>query len=561
MNVPAHFSTQARAERVIAWARLILASASLLAMWLDPSEPRQYARVVWILTVVYLAAALGLLAAVWRATLMRGRWQILMYLFDLGAASLFIVLSSGTDSPFFPYLIFALASAALRWESAGVAWTGVAVLVVFVGVFLAQLATPPPSALNTFVIRITYLVILALMLRHLSEHATHVRDVTHTLRTWQPAVSNEPDDVIRDAVRYAADVLGAPRAALVWEERDEPEVRIAWWARGEASVRREYPDAFHPLVSDRFRDADFLCRDARAERPTVVLATRDGFETVSSSATPVHAEFIARHGIRTLLTVRCGPGRLFVIDKPQPTADDLGLAQTVAHQVSSSLDQASLLRSLEDASVLEARGRVARDLHDGILQALTSITLRLQAMGRSLDQASLKRIEAIQAVISDESVRLRRFIQDLTLPSTQAMNESPALSVELDLLMHQLERDWGLRVELTAPDVSRIPSQMVRDVYFIVREALINAARHAATPTARAALAIDGDRLTITVADDGLGFPFRGRYEGGELLATHQAPKMLYGRVTSLGGRLLVESGAGGSRLDIELPLSGSGLR
>lgn len=556
MNAPAHFSTQARAERVIAWARLILASASLLAMWLDPSEPRRYARVIWILTVVYLTAALGLLAVVWRATVMRGRWQILMYLFDLAAASLFIVFTAGTDSPFFPYLIFVLASAALRWESAGIAWTGVAVLVVFVGVFLAQLATPPPSELNTFVIRVTYLVILALMLQHLSEQGAHVRDVTHRLRTWQPAVSNEPDDMIRDAVRYAADVLGAPRAAMVWEDRDEPELRIAWWAQGEASVRMERPGAFHPLVTDRYRDADFLCRDARAERPAVVLATRDGFETVSSSTTPVNTEFIARHGIRTLLSVRCGPGRLFVIDKPQPTADDLGLAQTVAHQVSSSLDQVSLLRSVEDASVLEARGRVARDLHDGILQTLTAITLRLQAMGRSLDESSLRRIAAIQTVIGDESVRLRRFIQDLTRPSSRATAESPALSVELDLLMHQLERDWGLRVELTAPDLARIPPHVVRDVYFIVREALINVARHAATSTARAALTVDHERLTIIVADEGRGFPFRGRYEGTELLERKQAPKVLYERVTSLGGRLVIDSRADGSRLDIELPLS-----
>jgi signal transduction histidine kinase len=556
--VPRQFSRQVRAERVIAAARLILAAAWLLAVSLDPSSQRRYAHVTWVLTVGYTAGAIVLLVLVWRRTVMRSRWQIPMHLFDLAAASLFISFTAATDSRFFTYLIFALMSAALRWDSAGTVWTGAAILVVVCAAFVAQFATHAPSELNSFVTRATYLIILTVIFHQLSEHGAHVRDITQKLRTWQPAVSNEPEDVIRDAVRYAADVLGAPRTAIVWEDPDEPGVRIAWWARGEVSVQRESPGAFQPLVAAPFRDADFLCRDAMAQQPTVVFTSRDGLETASMP--PIHGEFITRFQIRSLLSVRCGPGRLFVVDQPQPTADDLELAQTVAHQVSSSFDQVLLTR-LEDASVVEARGRVARDLHDGVLQSLTGITLRLEAIGRSLDEATRLRLAALQVVILDEVSRLRRFIQDLISPTPRAKDGFTTLSAEFDLLKHQLERDWGLRVEFVTSDLTRVPPHVVHDVYFIVREALINVARHAGTPTAHAAVATDGQRLTITVADDGHGFPFRGRYEGTELLAMNRAPKVLYERVASLGGRLVVESRADGARLDIELPLSVSGPR
>jgi signal transduction histidine kinase len=559
LSAPRQFSPQARAERVIAAARLILVAASLLAISLDPSERSPYAHITWVLTLGYTAGASVLLVVVWRAPVMRQPWQVLMHVFDLAATSLFISLTAATDSPFFAYLVFALMSAALRWDAAAMVWTAAVVLGVFSAAFFAQFALHSPSELNSFVIRATYLIILTLMLRHLSEHGAHVRDITQRLRTWQPAVSNEPEAVIRDAVRYAAEVLGAPRAAFVWEDPDEPDVRMAWWARGELSVQRESPGAFHPLVAAPYRDADFLCRDVSARQPTVVFTFRDGIETASTSMPPVHGEFIARFAIRSVLSVRCGPGRLFVVDQPQPTADDLGLVQTVAHQISSSLDQVLLLKRLEDASVVEARARVARDLHDGVLQSLTVITLRLEAIGRPLDEATRRRLEALQAVIRDEASRLRRFIQDLTSPTPRTGDDFPTLPAELDLLKHQLERDWGLRVELVTPDLARVPPDGVRDIYFIVREALINVARHAATSTARVTVAADDQRLTITVADDGRGFPFEGRYEGTELLAMKRAPKVLYERVTSLGGRLVVESRADGSRLDIELPLSERG--
>jgi signal transduction histidine kinase len=555
MSGPRPFLPKGRAERVISVARVTLAACSLLAISLDPSEPTQYADVIRALTIGYTAWAVILLL-VSRSAVLPQRWPLSTHALDLAAASLFINFSAGTDSPFFLYLIFALMSAALRWEAAGVLWTGVTVLVIFYGTFVAQFVRHSPVELNALVIRTAYLAVLAVMLSYLSQYGAHVRQITQKLRSWQPAVGHELADVIGEAVRYGADVVSAPRAVIVWEDPEELDLRMTWWAHDELSLRREDPAAFEPLVADPFRHTDFLCRDASTPHSAVMFTSPTGLQTASGPA--IHREFVDRFGIRTLLGVRCGPGRLFIIDKPQPTADDLWLAQTVAHQVASSLDQVSIRQRLEEASVLEARARVARDLHDGLLQTLAAIMLRLQAIGRAVDEAARQRIESLQAVIGDEARRLRVFIQDLTASTAGAVTDPAMLSAQLELLAHQIERDWGLRVELKPGDLSGVPPALERDIYFVVREALINAARHADASIARATMALDGRRLDITVTDDGRGFPFEGRYDGAELAAMNLAPKMLYERVASLRGRLLVESGANGSRVDIEVPVTDS---
>jgi signal transduction histidine kinase len=283
----------------------------------------------------------------------------------------------------------------------------------------------------------------------------------------------------------------------------------------------------------------------------------DGLQ--SALAAPVHPRFAERFAVRTLLAVTCGEGRLFVIDRARLTVDDLWLAQILARQISSSLEQASLAERLEETRLSEARGRVARDLHDGLLQSLTAAMLRLTAIGRVLDEATRGRLEGVQTMIGDEARRLREFIQHLTSVAPEAAMD--ALPDRLESLRQHIERDWDLHVDLSMQDLQRIPDGVAHDVYFLVREALINVARHAGASRARTTIAVDADRLHITVSDNGHGFPFEGRRDGVSLAATNLAPRMLYERTRRLGGRLVVDSGAKGARLDIEVPLSSGEAR
>jgi signal transduction histidine kinase len=204
----------------------------------------------------------------------------------------------------------------------------------------------------------------------------------------------------------------------------------------------------------------------------------------------------------------------------------------------------------------EERMRVARDLHDGVLQSLAGIGLRLAAVRSLLERdpkAAREALESVQGLLTLAQRDLRFFIQEL-----KPRPRSPAevsLAFRVTELAHRIELEWGLRAELRTDGLEEpMPESLAREVYNVVRESLVNAARHGEASAVHLAIRRDGDRLFITVSDNGRGFPFQGRLSHAELAAGSVGPRNLFERVAALGGSLELESGAGGARLEIQLP-------
>ena len=109
-------------------------------------------------------------------------------------------------------------------------------------------------------------------------------------------------------------------------------------------------------------------------------------------------------------------GRLFFLDRPGMTSDDLVLAEVVAGVTTGRLDHLFLTRRLLQLAATEERIRLARDLHDGALQSLTGIALRLAAARRLLDENGVEgreRLAEVQRLIAAEQRDFRFFIQEL----------------------------------------------------------------------------------------------------------------------------------------------------
>ena len=209
-----------------------------------------------------------------------------------------------------------------------------------------------------------------------------------------------------------------------------------------------------------------------------------------------------------------------------------------------------------EAAGTEERIRVARDLHDGVLQSLTGVGLRLAAVRSLLEKdprAARESLESVQRLLTLEQRDLRFFIQELKpKPRSQA---EVSLAFRVTELVHRIELEWGLRAELRADGLEDpMPEALAREVYNVVRESLVNAARHGEASAVRLVIRREGDRLFITVADNGRGFPFEGRLTHAELAAGTVGPRNLFERVAALGGKLELESGAAGARLEIDLP-------
>jgi hypothetical protein len=117
--VDSQYSARGRAERLIVAGRVVLASFSLVAIWLDPSAPTEHAPVAYALLVVYLVYAMLLVPVVWRADRSLARIGFVTHVVDLSVFALVMYYTEGPTSPFFVYFTFAVLCGAIRWEWPG----------------------------------------------------------------------------------------------------------------------------------------------------------------------------------------------------------------------------------------------------------------------------------------------------------------------------------------------------------------------------------------------------------------------------------------------------------
>lgn len=514
------YSPQIRAERLIASGRVVLALSSLFAIWFDPDEPAKLAPVAYSLLVAYVVYSALIALWAWNAAAPSNRQRLFTHAFDLAFFTAFIYFTSGPASPFVVYFVFSLVCATLRWQWKGTLWTALVSLAAFFGLGSLLSAANAVDA-YPLVVRGVYLAVISVLLGYLGVHEQQTRREMALLASWPPLLLPQSlEALVQGLLEHAAQVLRAPRLLLRWNEPEEDEAVSVWWQGGVFSWSR---------------------------------GNREPVE-------PSDADFRERHRIRSVLALRVRAealqGRLWVLDKRGMTSDDLVLGEIVAGVIGSRLDHFYLHRSLQQAVATEERIRLARDLHDGVLQSLTGIGLRLAAVRRELADAApeaLGRVDDLQRLIALEQRDLRFFIQDLK-PSLSAPGELPSLSARIAELVHRVELEWGLRVELCAAGLDeQTPEPLAREIYLLVREALVNAVRHGEATAVRLEIAL-GEQAAITVSDNGRGFPFQGRYSQQALREKSLGPRTLLERVAALHGTVTIDSAATGARLEIVLP-------
>jgi two-component system sensor histidine kinase DegS len=163
------------------------------------------------------------------------------------------------------------------------------------------------------------------------------------------------------------------------------------------------------------------------------------------------------------------------------------------------------------------------------------------------------RLLAIERALAIEQRELRLFIAGLK-PSDAFRSDDATLVARLEALRSRIELEWKVPVTIRiAYDPPALPEDVQQAVPLMVHEAVVNALKHA--QPSRVTVTVDGEagELRIVVADDGHGFAFRGAYDHAALRQTNAAPRSLLDRVTSLGGRMAIESTDSGSRVEIRL--------
>jgi signal transduction histidine kinase len=333
------------------------------------------------------------------------------------------------------------------------------------------------------------------------------------------------------------------------------------WSPKATSMTRHAPDELVPLVTGGEDAAAFL-RTGAATGAGGLLVNADG-GLVESDELRIHPALSSRlSGVglaaAPFKTDRVS-GWVFFADIRTATREIIPLAEVVAREIGASLDQLHVTRQLQEIAASEERIRVARDLHDGVLQSLTGIRLELRSMAVSLDgeATSRDRLFAIERALAIEQRELRFFIGGLS-PAPVGDGEAPhaeaTLSSRLELLRERIAAEWKVPVTIrVAHDLASLPLRITEAIPPMVHEAVVNALKHGQPSRVIVAVQPEPGGLRIIVSDDGHGFPFRGRYDHAELTRTNTAPISLLERLTSLGGEMSIESTDTGSRVEMRL--------
>jgi signal transduction histidine kinase len=235
--------------------------------------------------------------------------------------------------------------------------------------------------------------------------------------------------------------------------------------------------------------------------------------------------------------------------KPEPfpeaaEARIMGFAELVATAISNAVSRAQLAasRARVVAASDETRRRIERDLHDGIQQRLVSLGLELRATEEQVppDGVELKKeLARVADGLTGALDELRELARGIHPAILSEGGLAPALKA--------LTRRSSVPVELEVDVEGRIPERVEVATYFVVSEALANAAKHARASVARVGVETIGSRLHVSIADDGVGGADPS--QGSGLIG-------LTDRVQALGGTLSVLSPPGtGTTIRVELPL------
>jgi signal transduction histidine kinase len=231
------------------------------------------------------------------------------------------------------------------------------------------------------------------------------------------------------------------------------------------------------------------------------------------------------------------------------TDEDQELIVMLAAHAAVAIENARLYERSRELSVVEERNRLARDLHDVVVQTLFGVVLTADAAALLVERdpaAARIELERLRGLAQDALRELRSLVFELRPADIEADGLAATLRKHVDVL----SRVHGLPVELRIDGEPEPETGRAVEVFRIVQEALNNAQRHASATTITVTLAQAGERLVAQVADDGIGFdPDAPGVRGRRLGLTSMEE-----RAAAIGATVRIESARGhGTTVTLEL--------
>jgi len=565
-----------RIERVIAVSRFFLTLIAFAAFNISTVEPASYGQVANILLVLFTAHSISAMLVLRSNPRTTTTFALVTHGVDLLAAAVTLPMA-GPTNPFFTFFLFVLATAAFRWGlRETIATTLVAISLVFIYARLA--ATVPlvakiggPLNLRVVFVQAAFLAMMGLLLGYLAEAGRLLRaegaiivGLLGKIRT-DAGLTRALSGVGREVLA----VFDAAQVVLAVEDVTNQRL-FRWDTAGGWSVGPSMA-ADEPLSAERLRyrfahDHTFTVVRRSYPRSSESAYRINAFDatgrSVDTADWEIPEEFTTAHPFHRMISapVRFGDewvGRMFVLD-PQLDVRLLSQAQflaTLIRQVGPAVFSVYLLDRLRTRAGAIERARVARELHDGVIQSLIGVEMQIEVLRRQdsvQDGPAAVDLARVQGLLREEVLNLRDLMQQM-----RPDEFDPAQLLDhLADMVQRFGRDTGKTAEfLTDLRDIELPRHVCFELVRIVQEGLVNVRKHSAATNVTVRFGVRDGFWTLEIRDDGRGFPFEGRLAATELDAQHVGPSIIKERVRAIGGRLVVESTPGrGARLEVLVP-------
>lgn len=352
--------------------------------------------------------------------------------------------------------------------------------------------------------------------------------------------------VLRLIVESVRDLVGAEYAALgIVDSTGRIERFITVGVTPEERARIGAPPRGHGLLG-------LIIRERRSYRIADISTHADAF------GFPLHHPPMASFLGVPVVTQGRTIGNLYLTNKRDAaefSESDQLLVEMFALRAGIAIENARLHEQVQRLAVVEERERIAKDLHDGVIQAIYGVALSLEdvpvMMADEPDEASAR----IDRAIDSLNLTIRE-IRNFILGLRSELLHGADLLAGLATLANEFSATGASEIELDLavdPDLAAgIPTSLRVQLLQMAREALSNAARHARARRTRIVMRTEEGMIVLRVEDDGVGFD-----PNAVRPARHLGLANLYDRAAAFGGTVSIESTLGaGTTLTIRVPIS-----
>lgn len=483
--------------------RLVLAAAALLIIYIDPSQPDRLVGLTYSLLIgytVYSAVVLLLsLIAPRRLPLGVLHWIDMIWYVALIAAS------SGTSSIFFLFFFFPILVASFRWGFASGLRTTIVSAILFITV--GYLTAPEPNfELNRFLLRAVTLLVLGYMISHWGGSEIRLK---HRLRLLKDVTNlSNPRFGISRTISLGLEALRSfynARACILIYRAPNRAIELMRVDRGKSDpplpkpINRELADLFlspptnvavnYRKHSSNVRVYELESGETRTELlpNAAALANALGASNFVSIPVTYRGQFT---------------GRLYVVDG-QLRIDEAEVEfvlQSIQHVIPL-LDNIGLLDRLASEAAAQERKKLARDIHDTVIQPYVGLQLGLMAIRQKLigeNSSAFNEVSELCEVANHEVRQLRTYLDELKAQEARYGVLFPAVR----RFAEKYSVATGIAVEIFGEENLQLNDRLAAQVFQMIAEALSNVRRHSTAHRAEVEITCDATDLILNIRNE-----------------------------------------------------------